>query len=61
MSVQQGMRQKWRGRLYRFVPDAGYRAMVLDPAGRAESMFTVAAVSGGIIALLAVVLVFLAP
>lgn len=61
MSVQQDMRKKWRDRLYRFVPDPDYKAMVLDPARRAEMMFLVAAIAGGIIAFLAVVLVFLLP
>lgn len=61
MGVQNTMRQEWRGRLYRFVPDADYRAMVLVPAERTENMFRVTAVAGSLIGLLAVSLVFLAP
>jgi hypothetical protein len=57
MSVQQDMRKKWRARLYRFVPDPDYKAMVLDPAGRAESMFVLSAVAGGLVAALAVLVV----
>jgi len=61
MGVQRDMRKKWRARLYRFVPDPDYKVMVLDPAGRAEMMFIVAAVAGGIVATLAILMVFLAP
>ncbi|MDB5606395.1 MAG: hypothetical protein JWP25_3295 [Bradyrhizobium sp.] len=60
MGVQQDMRSKWRSRLYRFVPDPDYKAMVLDPAKRAEAMFVVAAIAGGIVAALAILMVFLA-
>lgn len=61
MTVQQDMRRKWRSRLYRFVPETDYQAMVLDPAGRAEGMFTVVAVAGAIIAILALVVVLFFP
>lgn len=61
MTVQQDMRGKWRSRLYRFVPDPDYKAMVLDPASRAEGMFTIAAVAGAIIAVLALVVVLFFP
>lgn len=60
MSVQQDMRTKWRSRLYRFIPDADYKAMVLDPCQRAEAMFAAAAIFGGAVAALAVMMVFLA-
>ncbi|MBI5162433.1 MAG: hypothetical protein HY985_00870 [Magnetospirillum sp.] len=61
MSVQQDMRRKWRSRLYRFIPDPDYKAMVLDPARRAEAMFIVTAIAGGIVSVLAILMVFLAP
>lgn len=61
MRVQQDMRRKWRSRLYRFIPDVDYKAMVLDPCQRAETMFTITAVGGGIVAAIAILLVFLAP
>ncbi len=61
MSVQQDMRLKWRSRLYRFVPEPDYKAMVLEPAGRAEGMFTVVAVAGAIIAVLALIVVLFFP
>lgn len=60
MGVQRDMRRKWRSRLYRFIPDSDYRAMVLDPARRAEAMFIIAAIAGGIVASLAIMVVFLA-
>jgi hypothetical protein len=41
------MRRKWRTRLYRFDPDADYKAMVLDPAHRAKAMFIATAIGGG--------------
>ena len=61
MDVQQDMRRKWRGRLYRFVPDGDYKAMVLDPSRRAEMMFKITAVAGGVISFLAVLIVFFFP
>lgn len=61
MHLQRDMRQKWRTRLYRFVPDPDYRAMVLDPAARAEAMFSVVAGAGAIVAVLALVVVLLFP
>lgn len=61
MQLQRDMRQTWRSRLYRFVPDSDYRAMVLDSAGRAKAMFTVVAVAGAIVATLALVVVLLFP
>jgi hypothetical protein len=64
MSVQRDMRQKWRSRLYRFIPKPDYDAMVVDPAGRAEAMFTVSAIAGGVVATFAIVIilmVFLTP
>lgn len=61
MSVQRDMRQNWRSRLYRFLSGPDYKAMVLDPAGRAEGMFTFVAVAGAIIAVLALVVVLLFP
>ena len=59
MHIQRDMRRKWRSRLYRFIPPDDYKEMVLDPAGKAEKMYMVFAVAGGIIAFLAVLLVFL--
>ncbi|MBX4158709.1 hypothetical protein K4A07_16435, partial [Lactiplantibacillus plantarum] len=61
MTLQQDMRRKWRSRLYRFVPDADYKAMVLDPARRAEAMFGVAAIAGSVIASLALLVTLLFP
>lgn len=57
MTGQRDMRNKWRHRLYRFIPDSDYKAMVTDPAGRAERMFIVTATVGGLCVILEVVLV----
>jgi hypothetical protein len=59
MSLQQDMRSKWRTRLYRFIPDSDYQAMVMDPAQRAEKMFIIAAIAGGIIGALAILIVLM--
>lgn len=57
MLVQRDMRRKWRTRLYRFIPETDYKAMVLDPAGQAERMFIVTSAVGAIVAILEVALV----
>jgi hypothetical protein len=36
LNVQRRLREQWRHRLYRFVPDDDYKAMVLSPARSAE-------------------------
>lgn len=59
MTLQRDMRSKWRSRLYRFVADADYKEMVTNPAARAERMFAIVGISGGIIAFLAFILVCL--
>ena len=59
MNIQKDMRQKWRSRLYRFIPEPDYEAMVIAPAGRAEAMFVVTAIAGGVIAIFAVMISFL--
>ncbi|MGD1036001.1 MAG: hypothetical protein ABR878_02170 [Roseiarcus sp.] len=64
MTVQQDMHRKWRSRLYRFIPNPDYEAMVLDPARRAEAMFVISAIAGGIVAtfaILIILMVFLTP
>lgn len=60
MNVQADMRRKWRSRLYRFIPESDYEAMVIEPARRSEIMFRVTALAGAIVAILAVVVVFAA-
>ncbi len=59
MNVQRELRLKWRTRLYRFVPDDEYRAMVTDPAKISEKMFRVSAIAGGIITFGAMFIVIL--
>lgn len=58
MSVQQSMRSKWRTRLYRFIPDEDYKAMVIDPSRQAESMFTAVVIAAGVLSGVALGLVF---
>lgn len=60
MSVQGEMRRKWRSRLYRFIPESDYEAMVMEPARRSELMYKIAAVAGALVAILAVLIVFAA-
>lgn len=48
MELQKDTRKRWRQRLYRFVPDGDWKAMVTTPAGKAELMFQISAVIGGV-------------
>jgi hypothetical protein len=57
LCVQRDMRKTWRTRLYRFIPEADYKAMVLEPTQQAENMFIVTSVAGGIVAVLEIALV----
>lgn len=61
IGVQRQMRREWRVRLYRFIPEPDYRAMVSDPAAAAERMFFVTAWAGGAIAAIALILTFALP
>jgi hypothetical protein len=44
MAAQREMRTQWR-HAYRFVPDADYNAMVLNPAKRSDTMSHIAALA----------------
>jgi len=59
MNVQRDMREKWRSRLYHFIPNPDYKAMVTDPAQRAEAMFVISAIAGGVVATFAIVIVLM--
>lgn len=57
--IQKSMRESWRDRLYKFVPDEDYAAMVNAPASRAEFMFILAAIAGGVVSTLAIIMVLM--
>lgn len=64
VGIQRELRTQWRERLYRFLPEAEYNAMVSGPAIKAEQGFRTAAVIGGMLAgllLVAVVAVTFVP
>lgn len=50
VKIQRDLREQWRNRLYRFLPDNEYQRMVTDPAQRAESAFWFASWISGILA-----------
>jgi len=59
--LQRGLRQDWKPRLYRFIPDDEYQRMVSAPTARAESAFRMVALIGGsAIALLTVAVIYTA-
>lgn len=45
--LQRRLRQEWHSKIYRFMPDDDYKAMVIKPAAAAELGFFVAAWIGG--------------
>ncbi|MCG6205853.1 hypothetical protein LPW26_14470 [Rhodopseudomonas sp. HC1] len=49
INIQRDLRSQWRERLYRFLPEAEYEAMVSGPAGKSERAFTNAAIVGGVL------------
>ncbi|MBB3394215.1 hypothetical protein [Rhizobium sp. BK060] len=63
VNIQRDLRDQWRNRLYRFLPEDEYQRMVLGPAQRAESAFSTASWISGILAigLLAAVTVISGP
>lgn len=61
MSLQRGLRNDWRPRLYRFIPDDEYQRLVGAPAQRAERTLKAAAIIGGLaVAILTVVVIITA-
>lgn len=52
VGIQRDLRSQWRERLYRFLPEAEYEAMVSKPAAKSERAFKTAAVISGILAAL---------
>jgi hypothetical protein len=59
LSIQRDLRRDWKLRLYRFLSDAEYEAMVGRPAARAEFGFKIAPWSGGIMSLVLLIAVYL--
>lgn len=59
LSIQQSLRVNWRDRLYRYLGEAEYQAMVTDPVGRAEANFRHAAICCGLITALMLIAVLL--
>jgi len=52
VGIQRDLRSQWRERLYRFLPDAEYEAMVARPAAKAEKALKAAAWMSGVLATL---------
>lgn len=52
VDIQRDLRSQWRERLYRFLPDAEYEAMVAKPAAKSEKAFKAAAWMSGVLATL---------
>lgn len=50
MSIQRDLRQQWRDRLYRFIPEKEYENLVTTPADRAEAAFKLASWISGVLA-----------
>ncbi|MER9560346.1 hypothetical protein [Mesorhizobium sp. M0323] len=59
MGLQRRVREQWRSRLYRFLPENDYQAMVQTPAHDAEVGFKRAAWFSGILALVLLVAFFI--
>lgn len=60
VSIQRDLREQWRDRLYRFLPEAEYHKLVTSPAARAEKAFNTASAISALLAavlMLAVLLV----
>jgi hypothetical protein len=55
LRLQHHLRVQWRSRLYRFLTDADYEDLVARPVRRAEQGFYVAALVGGVLAVLLLV------
>lgn len=51
LNLQRALRQEWRQRLYRFIPDDDYKAMVLNPASAAERPYHVMGVIAVLVSL----------
>ncbi|MFA1676276.1 hypothetical protein ACDY97_26920 [Rhizobium mongolense] len=50
VTIQRELRDQWRNRLYRFLPESEYQKMVVDPAEKAEGAFRLASWISGILA-----------
>jgi len=50
VNIQRDLRNQWRDRLYRFLPEDEYQRMVIGPAQRAETAFCTASWISGILA-----------
>jgi hypothetical protein len=57
ISIQRDLRENWRDRLYRFLPEAEYELMVTKPVGRAETGFRNTAIASGLLAIIMLVAV----
>ncbi|MCD1264576.1 hypothetical protein [Shinella sumterensis] len=58
VSIQRDLRQQWRGRLYRFIPEKEYENLVTSPADRAEAAFKLASWISGVLAAVMMIAVF---
>jgi hypothetical protein len=58
--LQRAIRQQWRSKIYRFLPQHEYDEMVSTPAQRAETGFAIAAWIGGLLGFLLLVAVVIA-
>ena len=55
LALQRDLRREWRPRLYKFLIDADYEALITQPVARAERGYILAAWAGGVLTLLLVV------
>ena len=52
LAIQRDLRKGWRERLYRFLSEDEYAAMVTEPIARAERAFRNAAIGSAVVAAL---------
>lgn len=60
LNLQRSMRTVWRNRLYGYISNDDYKAMILDAAGKSEAQFYIAARIGGAITALIVLSLLIA-
>lgn len=64
MEIQKDIRHNWRSKIYRFIPDQDYEAMVINPTKRAEWVFIMTSIAGGVAAFVGIIIflmLFLTP
>jgi hypothetical protein len=59
LRLQEDIRREWRKRLYQFIPEDDYQAMVEKPSKRSGTIFYIAALIGGAVAIGAFIVAFL--